>query len=150
MVTREDFEIYEFVRDGQKWYGFKVDYIGVYSAPTKELILKKQAEVRKKVKAKLAWVEKENQKYYARLAKEERRRAFLLQQAKKEEQKTLEQLERITVQEKKQRSEKVYDLMAQGKSDEDILLTTDVPHRVVSRLRHEFRTKKRTSARERM
>ncbi len=81
-MAREDFEIYEFIRDNKQWYGFKVDYIGQWSAPSMNKILAIQRKVRAYVKAKLEWVEKENKKYYARLADEERRRALLLKRAK--------------------------------------------------------------------
>ena len=79
---REDFEIYKFLRDGKQWYGFKVDYFGVYSAPSEKQILKRREEIKIKVAKKLAWIEKENQKYYARLAEEERQRALLFKQNK--------------------------------------------------------------------
>lgn len=77
---REDFEIYKFLRDGKQWYGFKVDYFGAYSAPSEKEILKRREEIKIKVAKKLAWIEKENQKYYARLAEEERQRALLFKQ----------------------------------------------------------------------
>lgn len=80
---REDFEIYQFIRNDHQWYGFKVEYFGIYAAPSKELILKKREEIRKAVKRRLAWVEKENQKYYARLVKEENERAILFRKNKK-------------------------------------------------------------------
>ena len=82
-MAREDFEIYEFTRDGRQWYGFKVDYIGQWTAPSMSKILSIQKKVRAYVKAKLEWVESENRKYYARLAKEERQRALLLKRAKR-------------------------------------------------------------------
>ena len=82
-MAREDFEIYEFERDGKKWYTFKVDYIGQWSSSSKNKILAIQKKVREYVKAKLEWVEEENRKYYARLAKEERQRALLLKRAKR-------------------------------------------------------------------
>lgn len=82
MNTREDFEIYTFTRNGRTWWAFKVDYFGKYAAPTEELILQTRREVKRRVKARLAWVEKENQKYYARLAEKERQRALLLKEAK--------------------------------------------------------------------
>lgn len=81
-MAREDFEIYEFVRNDKQWYGFKVDYFGRYSAPSKQQILKLRREIKRKVKARLEWVERENQKYYARMAEEERQRALLLKEAK--------------------------------------------------------------------
>lgn len=85
METREDFKIYKLEKNGEVWYFFKVDFFGKYFEPTKELILQKRKEIRQKVKEKRAWVERENKKYYARLAAEERQRAFLLRQAKEEE-----------------------------------------------------------------
>lgn len=87
MTTREDFEIYTFNRNGHKWYGFKVDYFGKYAAPSEEQILKLCAKIKKRVKARLKWVEMENQKYYARMAKQERQRALLLKEAKELERK---------------------------------------------------------------
>jgi hypothetical protein len=47
-----------------------------------EEILKIRERVREQVKARLEWVEEENQKYYARMAKQERQRALLLKEAK--------------------------------------------------------------------
>lgn len=82
MNKREDFEIYTVTINGRTWYKFKVDYIGVYSAPTEEEILDLRKKVKKQVKAKLEWVERENQKYYARLAEQERRRALSLREAR--------------------------------------------------------------------
>lgn len=87
MSTREDFEIYTFTRSGHTWYGFKVDYFGKYAAPTEEQILKLRAQIKKRVKAKLDWVERENQKYYARMAEQERRRALLFKENKEAERK---------------------------------------------------------------
>ena len=87
MNKREDFEIYPITRNGHVWCRFKVDYIGVYTAPTEEQILELRRKIKRHVKAKLEWVEKENQKYYARLAAQERRRALLLKEAKKAERK---------------------------------------------------------------
>lgn len=77
MSMREDFEIYTFKRNGTVWYGFKVDYFGKYAAPTEEQILKIRTRIKREVKARLEWVERENQKYYARMAEQERRRALL-------------------------------------------------------------------------
>lgn len=87
MNKREDFEIYTVTRNGHVWYRFKVDYIGVYSAPTEEQILDLKRKVKRQVKAKLEWVERENQKYYARMAEKERQRALLLKEAKEAERK---------------------------------------------------------------
>lgn len=87
MNTREDFEIYTITRNGRTWYRFKVDYIGVYTASTEELILQIRRKVKRQVKARIEWVEKENQKYYARMAAQERRRALLLKEAKEAERK---------------------------------------------------------------
>ena len=84
-MAREDFEIYEFMRNGQQWYGFKVDYFGRYSAPSREQILEIRRRIKQRVKAKLEWVERENQKYYARMAEEERQRALLFKKAKQAE-----------------------------------------------------------------
>lgn len=83
MTMREDFEIYEFIRDGKQWYGFKVEYFGIYAAPTKELILEKREQIKQAVKRRLNWVERENQKYYARLAREESKRAILFKKNKR-------------------------------------------------------------------
>jgi len=80
---REDFEIYEFTHNNKKWYGFKVDYIGRWAAPSKKRILWLREKAKQYVKEKLEWVEEENQKYYARMAEEERQRALLLKQSKK-------------------------------------------------------------------
>lgn len=82
-MAREDFEIYRVDREGHIYYKFKVDFYGVYYAKTYKEILKKREKIRKEVKARLEWVEQENQKYYARLAEEERKRALLLKQARK-------------------------------------------------------------------
>lgn len=87
MSMREDFEIYTFTRNGHQWYGFKVDYFGVYAAPTEEQILQLRKEIKKRVKARLKWVEMENRKYYARMAREEAKRALLLREAKDAERK---------------------------------------------------------------
>lgn len=87
MNKREDFEIYTTTINGRVWYRFKVDYIGVYSAPSEEEILKLRTKIKRKVKEKLEWVEKENQRYYARLAEKERQRALLLKEAKEAERK---------------------------------------------------------------
>ena len=81
-MAREDFEIYTIAREGKTWYGFKVDYFGVYSSPSKEGILRLRRKIKYQVKKKLEWVESENQKYYARLAEEERQRALLFKEAK--------------------------------------------------------------------
>lgn len=83
MSAREDFEIYRVEKDGQIYYKFKVEYYGVYYAKTKIAILKKREKIRKEVAKKLEWIERENQKYYARLEAQERKRALLLKQAKK-------------------------------------------------------------------
>lgn len=87
MNTREDFEIYTFTRNGQTWYGFKVDYFGRYAAPSEEKILEVRRNVKRKVKKRLEWVERENQKYYARMAKQESQRALLFKEAKEIEHK---------------------------------------------------------------
>lgn len=87
MNKREDFEIYQIIRNGRIWYRFKVEYFGIYTAPTEELILKTRREVRRQVKARLEYVERENQKYYARLAERERQRALFLKEAKEQERK---------------------------------------------------------------
>lgn len=87
MNKREDFEIYTVTINGRTWYKFKVDYIGVYSAPSESAILDLRKKVKRQVKAKLEWVERENQKYYARLAEQERRRALSLKAAKEIERK---------------------------------------------------------------
>lgn len=137
---REDFEIYEFIHDGKQWYGFKVDYFGNYAAPSKKLILAKRKEIKKAVKAKLAWVEKENQKYYKRLAEETRQRLSLLHEAKEQERQICALCEDVV--DKKARTQIVYNMMELGMSNEDILLSTNISHRVVSRLRYEFDNKK--------
>lgn len=82
MSTREDFEIYTINSGGRIWYKFRVEYFGAYSAASMEEILKIRERVREQVKARLEWVEEENQKYYARMAKQERQRALLLKEAK--------------------------------------------------------------------
>ena len=87
MSMREDFEIYTFKRNGTVWYGFKVDYFGKYAAPSEKQILKIRDQIEKKVKARLEWVERENKKYYARMAVQERRRALLFKEAKDAERK---------------------------------------------------------------
>ena len=81
-MAREDFEIYQFKRKGQQWYGFKVEYFGIYSAPSEEQILEICRRVKRQVKKKLEWVERENQKYYARMAEQERQRALLFKEAR--------------------------------------------------------------------
>ena len=87
MNKREDFEIYTVTINGRTWYKFKVDYIGMYSAPSESAILDLRKKVKRQVKAKLEWVERENQKYYARMAEQERRRALSLKEAKEAERK---------------------------------------------------------------
>jgi hypothetical protein len=155
MPTREDFQIYEFIYNGQKWYTFKVEYFGKYVEPSLELILKKRKEIKKAVKERLAWVERENQKYFARIAEEERQRAFLLHQNKEEEKETLKQLlteltpEQEKAQKRKAENEKrakinlVYRLMEEGWSNADIMLNNDVSAAMVGRLRVEFNKRKK-------
>lgn len=87
MNKRKDFEIYTFQRNGQRWYGFKVDYFGVYAAPTEKEILKIRTRIKRKVKARIEYVERENEKYYARMAEQERQRALLLKKYKEIERK---------------------------------------------------------------
>lgn len=79
---REDFEIYTITRNGRTWYRFKVDYYGRYTAPTEKQILEIRRKIKRQVKLRLEWVERENQKYYARLAEQERQRALSLKEAK--------------------------------------------------------------------
>lgn len=81
-MAREDFEIYEFTRDDKTWYGFRVQYYGIYSSPTKEGIYKLRDKIRQEVKEKLEWIDQENKKYYARMAEEERQRALLFKRNK--------------------------------------------------------------------
>lgn len=138
MATREDFEIYRFLRNGRQWYGFKVDYWGRYSAPTEKLILKKRKEVQEQVRKKLAWIEEENQKYYARLAEEERQRALLLHSSKEAEKQIMALCE---TEDKKERTQAIYALMELGYSNQDIQLATNVSPRVISRIRYEYNKK---------
>lgn len=155
MATREDFEIFKIKKDGETLYCFQVEYYGVYFEPSLCLILKKRREIKKEVKEKLAWIEKENKKYYARLAEEQERRALLLKEAKEEEIKILKQLltdltpaqekerQRQLANQKKARTRLCYAMMDSGMSNEDILLTTDIPAAVVSRIRIEFNKRKK-------
>ena len=153
MSTREDFEIYEIERNDKTWYTFKVEYIGRWYSPTKEGILKKQEAVREYVAERIAWVERENKKYYARLAEEERQRALLFAEAKKLERKSIKQINSyktpLTTQQKKMRSQKIYDLMEQGYTMEQIAQIVPAPTQALSRLKHEF-NKKKSSSGERM
>lgn len=87
MAKREDFEIYTITINGHTWYRFRVEYFGIYTAPTEEQILKLRDRIKIKVQERLDWVEEENQKYYARLAEQERRRALFLKAAKEAERK---------------------------------------------------------------
>lgn len=87
MNTREDFEIYTVKINGHTWYRFKVDYFGTYAAPTEKRILRLREEVKIRVQKKLEWIERENQKYYARLAEQERQRALSLKEEREAEEK---------------------------------------------------------------
>lgn len=87
MNKREDFEIYKVNINGHVFYRFKVEYFGIYTAPTIKQILGLRERVKIKVKERLEWVEKENKKYYARLAEQERQRALLLKESKEKERK---------------------------------------------------------------
>jgi methionyl-tRNA formyltransferase len=142
---REDFEIYKFMRNGQQWYGFKVDYIGVYSAPSEEKIKEIRAKVKKKVKAKLDWIEKENQKYYARLAAEEDERASSLREAKEIENKVVAMLSSpqhaLTAAEKRIRTEVIYSMIELGMTDEEIQSQLNVSLQSVVRSRHWYNKK---------
>lgn len=154
MAQREDFEIYEFIRNGHQWYGFKVDYIGVYSAPSKEQILEIRKKVKKQVKEKLDWIEKENQKYYARLAEEEEKRASLLHEAKEIEREVIRTLSagpnNLSKEEKQQRVELIHQLVYLGLSNEDIQALTNAPMQSIARVRH-WEDKKNSGSRgERM
>lgn len=82
MIKREDFEIYTIIINGHTWYRFRVEYFGVYTAPTEKQILKLREKIKVKVQERIEYVEKENQKYYARLAAKERQRALSLKEAK--------------------------------------------------------------------
>lgn len=82
MIKREDFEIYTIIINGHKWYRFRVEYFGVYTAPTEKQILKLREKIKVKVQERIEYVEEENQKYYARLAAKERQRALSLKEAK--------------------------------------------------------------------
>lgn len=140
MAQREDFEIYEFIRNDQQWYGFKVDYYGVYSAPSKEKILELRTKIKREVKEKLDWIEKENQKYYARLAKEEEKRASLLHEAKEIERNIMHMLsigpDNLTKEEKKQRVKLIHQLVYLGLTNEDIQALTNAPMQSIARVRH--------------
>ena len=87
MNKREDFEIYTIKKNDRVWYRFKVEYFGVYTAPSERQILTLRRKVKRQVKLRLEWVERENQKYYARLAKQECQRALLLKENKEAERK---------------------------------------------------------------
>lgn len=141
MYEREDFEIYTFFRNGKQWYGFKVDYIGRWSAPTKEQILDQQKKIRKYVQKKLEWVERENQKYYARLAREECKRALLFKQAKQQEHqvKLIMETPTLTTQQKKQRSAIIYKMIANGATNDEIVHETKAPLQSIARLRFEYK-----------
>lgn len=142
---REDFEIYNFIRNGQQWYGFKVDYIGIYSAPSEKKIKEIRAKVKKKVEAKLAWVERENQKYYARLAAEEDKRASSLHKAKEIENKVMSILScpqhALTNAEKRIRTEVIYGMIELGMTDEEIQSQLNVSLQSVVRSRHWYNKK---------
>ena len=87
MNKREDFEIYTIIINGRTWYRFRVEYFGVYTAPTEKRIIKLREAVKVRVQKRLEWVERENQKYYARLAAKERQRALSLKAEKESERK---------------------------------------------------------------
>ena len=139
-MTREDFEIYTVTANGKTWYKFKVDYIGVYSAPSEEQIKKIREEVKKEVKAKLEWVEEENQKYYARLAAEEENRASLLHEAKELENKIIKMLanptKNLSTSEKKLRTDVIANMIDLGMSNQEIQLVTQAPMQAIARVRH--------------
>lgn len=139
MNTREDFEIYTFNKNGHVWYGFKVDYFGRYSAPTEEQILKIRRNVKRRVKARLEWVERENQKYYARLAEEERRRALFLKEAKQQKLAALEAIlnrtRGMTAAQKKARIRHIDFLIEQGFKNQDIMKQMNVSWKAVMRRR---------------
>lgn len=81
-MTREDFEIYKICINGRTWYRFKVEYFGVYTAPTEDQILKLREKAKIDLQKRIEWVEEENKKYYARLAERERQRALSLKEEK--------------------------------------------------------------------
>jgi uncharacterized protein YerC len=139
MTTREDFEIYEFLRNGQQWYGFKVDYIGIYSAPSKKQIEEILQKVKRQVRNKLAWVERENKKYYARLAEEERQRALSLKQAKEIENNIMhllsEPTNNLTNREKQFRTLLIKRMIASGMTDAEIQDRTNASMYVIARIR---------------
>ena len=117
-----------------------MDYIGVYSAPSEEQIKKIREEVKKEVKAKLEWVEEENQKYYARLAAEEEKRASLLHEAKELENKIIKMLanptKNLSTSEKKLRTDIITNMIDLGMSNQEIQLATQAPMQAIARVRH--------------
>lgn len=142
MAQREDFEIYSFLRNGHTWYGFKVDYYGVYSAPSEEQIKKIRTKIRQEVKARLDWVEKENKRYYARLAEEEEKRASLLREAKQIENNVIKMLslpsKSLTNQEKRLRADIIYRMVSEGMTNEEIQAATNAPMQSIARVRYEY------------
>ena len=91
-----------------------------------------QSKAKKYVEKKLAWVERENQKYYARLAAEERERALSLKEAR-----CPEQRRSLRAQEKRIRNEKIYRMIKDGATNKDIVMATGAPLQCVARLRYE-------------
>ena len=137
---REDFEIYKFLRNGHQWYGFKVDYFGIYSAPSEKQILAIRKQVQKQVAKKLEWIEKENQKYYARLAEEEKERASLLHEAKQIENNVLSILSsppnKLSNIEKKLQIKIIYGLVQDGLTNKEIQEETGASLQTIARIRH--------------
>lgn len=137
---REDFEIYKFLRNGHQWYGFKVDYFGIYSAPSEKKILAIRKQVQKQVAKKLEWIEKENQKYYARLAEEEKERASLLHEAKQIENNVLSILSsppnKLSNIEKKLQIKIIYSLVQDGLTNKEIQEETGASLQTIARIRH--------------
>lgn len=139
MSTRKDFEIYEFRRHNRHYYAFKVDYIGYYIAQSEEEILKLQKKAKEYVKKKLAWVESENQKYYARLAEQERQRALLFKKAKQESRAQRAGRPFVVMPENEEQKlkldRKIEELIKQGKDNDAIQNLTAAPYQQINAVR---------------
>lgn len=151
---REDFEIYEFIRNGKQWYGFQVEYYGKYAAPTKEKILELRKKIRQEVKEKLQWIDEENKKYYARLAEEERQRALLFKRIKEFETEIRQVLSSkispqiMTELQKRIRTKRIRFLIEDGYTSKEIRDMTGASFSAISRIKYSIKKGQRAERRE--
>jgi len=142
MARREDFEIEHRVVNGKDYYSFNVEYFGYYVAHTEREILNLRDVVKKQVEDKLAWIEEENQKYYARLAQEEERRALFLKALRKAKNADLLKAYISKVQQLIQNN-KIYNMIAKGCTSEEIMKAfPNLNNRSLSRMISYYKHKK--------